>query len=91
MEDELKHHHAKKIQKVARGRATRSVAKSGDDLMIVRHQFWNILGSIMRQFEIMFGSIWDQFGIILGSIWDHSGIILRSFWDHFTAIWGHPD
>ena len=41
VEDELKHHHARKIQKVARGRATRTVAKSGDDLMIVFAKFAN--------------------------------------------------
>ncbi len=41
VEDELKHHHARKIQKVARGRATRTVAKNGDYLMIVFAKFAN--------------------------------------------------
>jgi len=41
VEDELKHHHAKKIQKVARGRAARTIVSDGDDLKVVFAKFAN--------------------------------------------------
>lgn len=41
IEDELKHQHAGKIQKVVRGKNARKVAKSGDDLQIVFAKFAN--------------------------------------------------